>query len=266
VIEVILTGGGSGLADEILDCLSPLEADFRIRLVDSLESAGEARRFQGRTVLVELDSEAGFDTADLVLDLDGSYSGDADRFRPQLAMVSMVQRVFSAIAEDAIEVLHGVFREPVVAVSGGVDALAGQVTQLFNGRDPEQLPFGGTLAFNSRILDDAQLDEQLQEIPQLAQARICIERVQSDSFYTAVASLWVKTPNEQQLLSLANAPYAAGLGLSPDSGRVEADEPIRVMARLASPGWVHLLISADLERTLWAHDARDAVLARLEKV
>lgn len=266
MIEVVLTGGGSGLADEILSSLTPIEADFRVRLVDTLESAGEARRFQGRTVLVELDTEAEFESADLVIDLDGSYSGDCERFRPQLPMVSLVQRLFSALPIDAIQAIHGVLREPAVSVLGGVDALAGQVTQLFNGRDPDVMPFGGTLAFNSRILDDAQLCEELSEIPQLATASLSIERVQSDAFYTVVASLWIQTPMGQQILQLANASYDAGIGLAPDSGRVEPDAPMRVMARSAASGWVHLLVSADLERTLWAHDVRDAVLRRLDRV
>lgn len=266
MIEVVLTGGGSGLADEILESLAPIEADFRIRLVDTLESAGEARRFQGRTVLVELDTEAGFEDADLVVDLDGSYSGEVERFRPQLPMVSLAQRLFSDIPIDAIASIQGVLREPVVSVQGGVDALAGQVTQLFNGRDPESAPFGGTLAFNSRVLDDAQLCEQLADIPQLANANLSIERVQSDAFYTVVASLWIQTAHAQAMLQLANAPYQAGIGLAPDSGRVDADAPMRIMTRLASPGWVHMLVSADLERTLWAHDVRDAVLRRLDRV
>ena len=266
MIEVVITGGGSGLADEILEALAPIEADFRVRLIDTLDAAGEARRFQGRTVLVELDTEAGLDSADVVLDLDASYAGQIDRFRPEPPAVALLRRLFAELPSGHIDAMHGVIREPAVSMANGVEALAAQVTQLFNGRDPEHGLFGGTLAFNSRILDEASVCEALATIPALDQANVSIERVLSDSFYTVVASLWVQSSADAAILSLTNTAFVAGEGVSPDSGRVDVDAPIRLTARSASAGWVHLHVSADLERTLWAQDARDAVLRRLDRV
>ena len=56
--ELVITGAGSGLCDSILEAIEAIEGDYRLRLVDSMESAGEVRRFQGRTVVIELDTEA----------------------------------------------------------------------------------------------------------------------------------------------------------------------------------------------------------------
>ena len=50
-----------------------------------MESAGEARRFQGRTVVIELDTEADLATADVVFDLNDVYAGDALVFADGLA-------------------------------------------------------------------------------------------------------------------------------------------------------------------------------------
>ena len=52
MIELVITGAGSGLCDSILEVIDGVQGDYRLRLVDSMESAGEARRFQGRTVVI----------------------------------------------------------------------------------------------------------------------------------------------------------------------------------------------------------------------
>ena len=81
--ELVITGAGSGLCDSILEVIESVEGDYRLRLVDSMESAGEARRFQGRTVVIELYTEADLSTANVVFDLNQTYSGDAvSRFPP----------------------------------------------------------------------------------------------------------------------------------------------------------------------------------------
>ena len=142
VTELVITGAGSGLCDSILEVIEPVEGDYRLRLVDSIESAGEARRFQGRTVVIELDTEADLATADVVFDLNDAYVGDALIFKPTASLFVMLKRLLSNLAADSIMTLHGVVREPAVTEQQGVEALASQVTQLFNGRDPEPQPFG----------------------------------------------------------------------------------------------------------------------------
>ena len=268
LIVVLITGGGSSLVDAILEAFEFVIGDYRIRLVDNLESAGEARRFQGHTLNIELDTEADISDADLVIDLDQSYLGDAFVMRPELSMVSLAQRLFENLPEGVIRSLHGVIREPVVEVKGGVEALAGQVTQLFSGRDPEPMPFGGALAFNSRLLDDSVLIDVLREMPALGLTYISLERVQSDCFYTVSASLWLQIDSAYsgRFEDMATEPYQIGLGLAPDTGRVELDAPIRVMVRTLDEGWVHMAIAADLERHLWVADAKLALTRRLESL
>lgn len=263
VIEIAITGGGSGLADEILETLASVEADFRLRLVDGFSAAGEARRFKGRTLAIELSEEADLATADLVIDLDATYEGTADRFRPLPPLVSLWSRVIPASLEGSITQVLGVVREPAVAVSGGVDALAAQVTQLFNGRDPEEAPFGGQLAFNSRALDADETVRALAELPTLAGTLISLERWQSDHFYTLTFSGWLQVQDPSMLLQLHKNDLVPGYAVAPNTGRMEVDEPVRVSAELTESGWVHLTLTADLERTLWSQDAKDAVMRRV---
>ena len=45
--ELVITGAGSGLCDSILEVIEVVEDDYRLRLVDSMESAGEAAVFGG---------------------------------------------------------------------------------------------------------------------------------------------------------------------------------------------------------------------------
>ena len=92
MIELAITGAGSGLCDSVLEVIESVEGEFRIRLIDGIESVGEARRFQGRTIVIELDHEADLETADVVFDLNQTYSGGAERFRPTLSLVVMMQR------------------------------------------------------------------------------------------------------------------------------------------------------------------------------
>ncbi len=258
MIEVLITGAGSGLCDSILEAIDVVQGDYRLRLIDSMESAGEARRFQGRTIVIELDTEADLSTADLVLDLNQTYSGDAEAFRPQLSLVMMLQRLLSCLEPGSVRALHGAVREPAVEQAQGVEALASQVTQLFNGRDPEPKPFGGTLAFNARTLDETALVEALPEIDALTNASISLERWQSDSFYTVHASLWIQLDEKgiASLLSLTNQDYVPGLSVSPDSGRVDHDADMMICARRISDDWVHLILTADLEKTIWAREAK----------
>ena len=50
MIELVVTGAGTGLCDSILEAVDSVEGDYRLRLIDATDSAGEARRFQGRTL------------------------------------------------------------------------------------------------------------------------------------------------------------------------------------------------------------------------
>jgi hypothetical protein len=266
VTELVITGAGSGLCDSILEVIESVEGDYRLRLVDSMESAGEARRFQGRTVVVELDSEADLATANVVFDLNRTYSGDAVVFAPKLSLFVMLKRLVGDLNTDSILTVHGVVREPAVEQPQGVEALAGQVTQLFNGRDPEPQPFGGTLAFNSRTLDEASLIEALQGLGGLQNAEISLERLQSDSFYTVHASLWLQAADSKTVdavMAKSTDTYGAGLSISPDSGRVEHDAAMRVFARQVSDGWIHLMVTADLEKTIWAQEAKSVLVSTL---
>ena len=264
--DIVITGGGSGLADAILESLESIDADYRLRLVDSMEHAGEARRWRGRTVVIQSDSEVDFSGATLVLDLNHSYVGDAQVFRPGLSSASLLRRMLSFLEPNAIGALYGVVREPVAEITGGVEALASQVTQLFNGRDPEPQPFGGTLAFNCRTLDDSGLIESLQMIPALNGAAISIERYQSDAFYTIHASLWMKLSTKidfDAVLSIGNTNYEQGLSIAPNTGRVDGDAEMKVYVRKVSEEWVNLMVSADLEKTIWAQEAKSIVLNEL---
>ena len=266
MIELVITGAGSGLCDSVLEVIEAVEGEYRLRLVDSMESAGEARRFQGRTVVIELDSEADLATANVVFDLNQTYSGDAIVFVPKLSLFVMLKRLLGDLGADAISTIHGVVREPAVEQSQGVEALAGQVTQLFNGRDPEPKPFGGTLAFNARTLDEAALVEALQGLDALQTADISLERLQSDSFYTVHASLWLESTDPKvidSMMAKATDTYAAGLSISPDSGRVDHDAAMRVFARKVSNDWVHLMVTADLEKTIWAQEAKSVLVNAL---
>lgn len=267
MIEIIMTGAGRSLADAILERLGSLDGDYRMRLCDGYEAAGEARRFQGRTLNIELESEVDLDAADLVLDLGGSYSGDVPRFRPHLSGVSMLDRLVPEAVRDQIEGICGSIREPASEIEGGVEALAGQVTELFNGRDPDPKQFGGTLAFNGRILDEQALVEALQLELSLTAASVSIERVQSDCFYTTVVSVWLDGPAPalSQIKALQTEPYVVGAGIAPDAGRVDAEAGMRISVRDVSATRIHVHATADLERTLWAQDAYDAVCGYLER-
>ena len=266
MIELVITGAGSGLCDSILEVIDGIEGDYRLRLVDSMESAGEARRFQGRTVVIELDCEADLAKADVVFDLNQTYSGNAVVFAPKLSLFVMLKRLVCGLDAGSIIKLHGVVREPAVEKPKGVEALAGQVTQLFNGRDPVPEPFGGTLAFNGRILDETALVEALQRLDGLHNAAISLERMQSDSFYTVHASLWLQAADSKaidSIMSKATDAYAVGMSISPDSGRVEHDADMRVIARKASDDWVHMMVTADLEKTIWAQEAKSVLAGAL---
>jgi hypothetical protein len=266
VIELVITGAGSGLCDSILEVIEAVEGDYRLRLVDSMSSAGEARRFQGRTVVIELDTEADLSTANVVFDLNQTYSGDAVVFAPKLSLFVMLKRLMGDLAIGSIVALHGVVREPAVEQPQGVEALAGQVTQLFNGRDPEPKPFGGTLAFNSRILDEAALIKALQGLGGLQNADISLERLQSDSFYTVHASLWLQAADSKtvdSIMAKSTDIYGPGVSISPDSGRVDHDVAMRVFARQVSGDWVHMMVTADLEKTIWAQEAKSVLVSAL---
>lgn len=266
MIEIVISGAGRSLTDAILERLENLDGDYRLRLCDGYEAAGEARRFQGRTLNIELDSEVNLETADLVVDLAGSYEGNAPRFRPQSSGVSMLTRVVPEAVRGEISGLCGSIREPASEVQGGVEALAGQVTELFNGRDPDPKQFGGTLAFNDRLRDEHALVDALRHDIGLTAAAVSIERVQSDCFYTTVVSVWLDGPTAalSQIKARQTEPYVVDVGIAPDAGRVDADAGMRISVRDVSSTRIHVHATADVERTLWAEDAYDAICGSLE--
>ena len=198
----------------------------------------------------------------MVFDLNDAYVGDALVFKPTASLFVLLKRLLSNLAADSIKTLHGVVREPAVTEQQGVEALASQVTQLFNGRDPEPQPVGGTLAFNARTLDESALVESFCDLDALRNANISIERLQSDSFYTVHASLWLQTSDAQSIdsiISQATDQYSAGLGISPDLGRVTNDSDMRICVRKIAKDWVHLMLTADLEKTIWAREAHNVL-------
>ena len=269
MIELVVTGAGTSLCDSILEAVDSVEGDYRLRLIDAMDSAGEARRFRGRTLVIELDSEAGLESADLVFDLNQTYNGQAVAFRPNLSLLPMLRRVLAPLESGDIKMLHGVVGEPAVEHIGGVEALASQVTQLFNGRDPNPEPFGGMLAFNARTLDESGEVNALRSICALRHTVISLERLQTDSFYTVHASLWLQACSPAVadiILGLGTEAYTAGLSVSPDSGRVARDEGIRVSARRVGDDWVHMMLTADLEKTIWAQEARTILVDALGNV
>ncbi|MBU25594.1 MAG: hypothetical protein CMD99_06140 [Gammaproteobacteria bacterium] len=269
MIELVVTGAGTGLCDSILETIDSIEGDYCLRLIDAMESAGEARRFQGRTLVIELDSEADLESADLVFDLNQTYSGHAVAFRPNLSLLPMLGRVLMTLEAGDLKMLHGVVGEPAVEHVGGVEALASQVTELFNGRDPNPEPFGGMLAFNARTLDESCHVDALRAIDALSDAVISIERLQTDSFYTVHASLWLQACSStvaNLILGFETEAYTAGLSVSPDSGRVAQDEGIRVSTRRVADDWVHMMLTADLEKTIWAQEAKTVLVDTLGKL
>ena len=269
MIELVVTGAGTSLCDSILEAVDSVEGDYRLRLIDAMDSAGEARRFRGRTLVIELDSEAGLESADLVFDLNQTYNGQAVAFRPNLSLLPMLRRVLAPLESGDIKMLHGVVGEPAVEHIGGVEALASQVTQLFNGRDPNPEPFGGMLAFNARTLDESGEVNALRSIGALRHTVVSLERLQTDSFYTVHASLWLQACSPavaESILGLGTEAYTAGLSVAPDSGRVARDEGIRVSARRVGDDWVHMMLTADLEKTIWAQEAKTILVDALGNV
>ena len=53
---------------------------------------------------------------------------------------------------------------------------------------------------------------------------------------------------------------------APDSGRVARDEGIRVSARRVGDDWVHMMLTADLEKTIWAQEAKTILVDALGNV
>ena len=110
------------------------------------------------------------------------------------------------------------------------------------------------------------LIEALQGLDALHNAKISLERLQSDSFYTVHASLWLKAADSRAIdamMAKATDTYAAGISISPNSGRVDHDAAMRVFARKVSDDWVHLMVTADLEKTIWAQEAKSVLINEL---
>ena len=104
--------------------------------------------------------------------------------------------------------------------------------------------------------------ESIYDLDALRNANISIEQLQSDSFYTVHASLWLQTSDAQSIdsiISQATDHYSAGLGISPDSGRVTNDSDMRICVRQIAKDWVHLMLTADLEKTIWAREAHEVL-------
>ena len=109
----------------------------------------------------------------------------------------------------------------------------------------------------------------LRSIDALSNTVISIERLQTDSFYTVHASLWLQacSPTVTDLiLGFGTEEYTVGLSVSPYSGRVAHDEGIRVNTRRVADDWVHMMLTADLEKTIWAQEAKTILVDALGKV
>ena len=268
MIQIVVTGAGRSVADPILERLASIDADFRLHLCDSMETAGEARRFKGRTLNIELASEMEIGIADLVLDLDHSYRGEQPVYRLPSPGCALLQRTVPESVRDAVTAVYGSIREPAAAIEQGVEALAGQVSELFNGRDPDPKQFGGTLAFNERILDPSEMVAAMQTDLGFGQAVISIERIQSDCFHTAAASLWLEGPEDaiSAVRTMATENYPIGSGIAPNSGRDDADSAVRIAVREIARDRIHVRATGDLEYGIWAKAAHQAVLESVERM
>ena len=83
------------------------------------------------------------------------------------------------------------------------------------------------------------------------------------------ASLWLQACSPavaEIILGLGTEAYTAGLSVAPDSGRVARDEGIRVSARRVGDDWVHMMLTADLEKTIWAQEAKTILVDALGNV
>ena len=108
--------------------------------------------------------------------------------------------------------------------------------------------------------------EAIQGLGGLQNAEISLERLQSDSFYTVHASLWLQAADSKtvdSIMAKSTDTYGSGMSISPDSGRVDHDAAMRVFARQVSHGWVHLMVTADLEKTIWAQEAKSVLVSAL---
>ena len=269
LIEIGLTGAGSSLADSILEGLEGLEGlddSYNLTLIDGLHVAGETRRLNQRTLPIVLDTQIDLSSFKFILDLNRTYKGDAKVFRPNLALEALSRRVFSELPADSVKFIHGSVREPAIIRQGGVEGLAAQVAQLFNGRDPSPSPFGGTIAFNARTISVSELEDVILKVPVFRSANVALERLQGDMFYTVVASLWLQAESNvlEQILALATDELSDSISIAPETGRNEFDSCIRVFTKALRNQWVYVLITADLERTIWAQDAVNLIRSWIE--
>ena len=65
------------------------------------------------------------------------------------------------------------------------------------------------------------------------------------------------------ILLMGNTQYESGLSVAPNMGRVDIDAEMKIYVREVSTTWVHVMASADLEKTIWSQEAKDIVLSEL---
>ena len=247
----LVTGAGHSVCDAWIQALDDQFAEDTIVLVDGPDVAGEARRILGRTVVIQVASDVELTDFDGVIDL----AGDAITAVPCLTLPTPTDALLGRLLRTvpSLTGLRGSIAEPAIAIPGGVEALAGQVSQLFNGRDPDPEPFGGTIAFNQRWLDRSVLAEMMAHARGLPSGAIALAVHQTDLFYTTQASLWVTTSADclDRLESEATLVLTEGVSAAPGRGRAEDADSWQMGLRRLSATEAQLEIYADTEHGLW---------------
>ncbi|MGA1207563.1 MAG: hypothetical protein ACO31Z_07340 [Litorivicinaceae bacterium] len=246
----LVAGAGHSVCDPWMTAFEAQCAEHTIVLADGPEVAGEARRLAGQTLIVQVLDDLDSTEFDGVIDLTGRLVTTAPRcVLPAPARV-LLQQLLSAVQ---IQRIVGAIQEPAIATQGGVEALAGQVSQLFNGRDPDPGTFGGTLAFNQLRRDSAAVEQWVRDAQGLAPDAVALTIHQTDLFYTATASLWIEAEVDaiDALVGQANCAMDACTVAAPGRGRAEESARWQMATRRLTPTAVQVQVYADTETGLW---------------
>ena len=246
----LVTGAGQSVCDAWMAALDQRFAEDVFVLTDGPEVAGEARRLFGHTLIVQLPETVDPAEFDGVIDLAGGTVTETPCYVLPSPAKALVQRV---LADVQVRGIVGALTEPAIAMPGGVEALAGQVSQLFNGRDPDSEPFGGSLAFNQLRRDSAELEQWVMHAQGLGPEAVSLAVHQTDLFYTTTASLWIEADAStvDALVAASNTAMDACLAAAPSRGRADDVACWQMATRVLTPTWVHVQVYADTEYGVW---------------
>lgn len=259
----LVTGAGQSVCDAWMAGLDARFAEDVFVLTDGPEVAGEARRLLGHTLIVQLSDTVDPAEFDGVIDLAGGTRTETPRYVLPSPAQALVQRV---LANLQVRGIVGSLTEPAIAMPGGVEALAGQVSQLFNGRDPDPAPFGGSLAFNQLRRDSAEIEQWVMHAQGLAPEAVSLSVHQTDLFYTTTASLWIEADaaTVDAIVAASNTTMDACVAAAPSRGRADEVACWQMATRVLTPTWVAVQLYADTEYGLWAPAMLDWMFALQE--